>query len=488
MLESGSRLAVERAALRRVATLVARESSPVEVLGAVTQEVARVLGTEAVGMLRFEPDGTASLIAQSDTPWDPPPLGFRFTLEGDNVIAPVLRTGRAARFDDWGSATGMVAEMARSLGIRSSVATPIVVEGRLWGTMIAVSSRSEPLPADTESRIGDFTELVATAISNIDSREQRARLAAEQAALRRGAALVARGAPPAGVFAAGAEELGRLLDVGSTGLVRFGDDDTATVVAGWGRLGETVAVGARLPVSGTNVVSQVARTGRPARLDDHAEDASGPIAEHARRVNTRAAIGGPIVVAGRLDGGGGTAVGGEGGAAPGGGAAGSRRRGSPRAVQRARRNRDRQRRGACRAGPPRGRAGGPQACGDARGGGGAGRGAVREGRRGGGHRPRTGGRLRDPALRGERHGHRAGRMRRAARGRHHGGRPPAGRRHRGRRGGLPRATARANRRLRRRGRRAIGSGSLSRRQPDRGPGPALGRDGRGRFRARAVAC
>src|SRR3954466_15850911 len=169
MLESGSRLAVERAALRRVATLVARESSPVEVLGAVTQEVARVLGTEAVGMLRFEPDGTASLIAQSDTPWDPPPLGFRFTLEGDNVIAPVLRTGRAARFDDWGSATGMVAEMARSLGIRSSVARatppgsppPSVVEGRLGGTMIAVSSRSEPLPADTESRIGDFTELVA---------------------------------------------------------------------------------------------------------------------------------------------------------------------------------------------------------------------------------------------------------------------------------------------------------------------------------------
>src|SRR3954467_12246539 len=185
MLESGSRLAVERAALRRVATLVARESSPVEVLGAVTQEVARVLGTEAVGMLRFEPDGPASLIAQSDTPWDPPPLGFRFTLEGDNVIAPVLRTGRAARFDDWGSATGMVAEMARGLGIRSSVATPIVVEGRLWGTMIAVTSQSTPLPRETDSRIGEFTELVATAIANAEARGELSTLVEEQAALGR---------------------------------------------------------------------------------------------------------------------------------------------------------------------------------------------------------------------------------------------------------------------------------------------------------------
>ena len=70
-----ARLADEQAALRRVATIAARESSPVEVFGAVTEEAARVLETEAVGMLRFEPDGTATLVAQSQTPWDPPPLG-----------------------------------------------------------------------------------------------------------------------------------------------------------------------------------------------------------------------------------------------------------------------------------------------------------------------------------------------------------------------------------------------------------------------------
>jgi GAF domain-containing protein len=186
-----ARLADEQAALRRVATLVARQSSPTEVFRAVAEEVARLLGTGAVGMLRFEPDGTATLVAQSATPWDPPPLGTRFTLDGENVVASVLRTGRANRLDDWANASGAVAAMARSLGIRSSVASPIVVEGRLWGTMVAVTAQVEPLPADTESRIGEFTELVATAISNAEAWGQVSQLAEEQAALRRVATRVA---------------------------------------------------------------------------------------------------------------------------------------------------------------------------------------------------------------------------------------------------------------------------------------------------------
>src|SRR3954468_21177465 len=189
-----SQLAEQQAALRRVATLVAREASPVELLAAVAEEVARVLGVEAVGMLRFERDGTATLVAQSDTPWDPPPLGTRFALEGENVVTAVFRPGEAARLDDWAKATGPVAEMASVLGIRSSVATPIVVEGLLWGTLIAVTSQSEPLPRETDSRIGEFTELVATAIANAEARDELSRLVDEQAALRRVATLVAEGA------------------------------------------------------------------------------------------------------------------------------------------------------------------------------------------------------------------------------------------------------------------------------------------------------
>src|SRR5262249_53073632 len=164
-------LTTEEAALRRVAPLVARESSPVEIFVAVTQEASRVLESDAVGLLRFEADETATLLAQSDTPWDPPPLGTRFTLDGENVVTQVFHTGRAARLDDWTGASGAVAAMAAVLGVRSAVASPVIVQGRLWGTIIAASSQSEPLPAEMESRIAQFTELVATAIANAEARD-----------------------------------------------------------------------------------------------------------------------------------------------------------------------------------------------------------------------------------------------------------------------------------------------------------------------------
>ena len=84
------------------------------------------------------------------------------------------RGGLAARVDDLGKATGSYAASLRGVGIRSTVGTPILVEGRLWGAVLAGTRRSVPLPADTESRIREFTELVATAISNIEARSELA--------------------------------------------------------------------------------------------------------------------------------------------------------------------------------------------------------------------------------------------------------------------------------------------------------------------------
>ena len=278
-----SQLADEQAALRRVATLVAREASPVELLETVAEEVARVLDVEAVGMLRFEPDGTATLVAQSDTPWDPPPLGTRFTLEGENVVTAVFRTREAARLDDWAKATGPVAEMARVLGIRSSVATPIVAEGRLWGTLIAVTSQSEPLPRETDSRIGEFTELVATAIANAEARDELSRLVEEQAALRRVATLVAEGAAPTEVFDAVVAEVGQLLGAAQIGLARYENEHEISVLAIRGQSPEIVRTGVRLPLDGDSVNARILRTGRSARLN-FAEAGSG---QHRRGTPSR---------------------------------------------------------------------------------------------------------------------------------------------------------------------------------------------------------
>src|SRR3954452_23126893 len=294
-----SQLVEEQAALRRVATLVAREASPVELLAAVAEEVARVLDVEAVGMLRFEPDGTATLVAQSDSPWDPPPLGTCFALEGENVVTAVFRTRKAARLDDWAKATGPVAQMAHVLGIRSSVATPIVVEGRLWGTLIAVTSQSEPVPRETDSRIGQFTELVATAIANAGARDEVSRLVEEQAALRRVATLVAEGAAPTEVFDAVIAEVGQLLGAAQIGLARYENEHEISVLAIRGQSPEILRTDVRLPLDGDSVNARILRTGRSARLD-FAEEGTGSIAEVLRRDNGNATVGAPIVVDGAV--------------------------------------------------------------------------------------------------------------------------------------------------------------------------------------------
>ena len=297
--EQVTALAEEQAALRRVATLAARELAPVEVLVAVTEEAARVLETEAVGMLRFDRDGSATLVAQSQTPWDPPPLGTRFTLEGENIVTSVHRTGRSARMDDWASATGPVADMAHVLGVRSAVATPIVVEGRLWGTMIAATSQSKPLPADIESRTGEFTELVATAIANAESREALGVLAEEQAALRRVAVLVAQQPSPDEVFTAVTEVVAPLLGADLAAMHVFTDDGTATTVAGWTAEDAMVPLGTQLPLDGDSAVARIFHTGAAARIDSYV-DVEGDTADVARELRLRSTVGAPIFVEGRL--------------------------------------------------------------------------------------------------------------------------------------------------------------------------------------------
>ena len=84
------------------------------------------------------------------------------------------RTGRPARVDDYATATGAIGAAVRDGGFRSAVGGPIVVDGRLWGAVVVAARHAEPLPAGTELRIGEFTELVATAISNIEARSELA--------------------------------------------------------------------------------------------------------------------------------------------------------------------------------------------------------------------------------------------------------------------------------------------------------------------------
>ena len=178
-----SELAQQQASLRRVATLVARGVPSAEVFRAVADEVADAIDVDNTCLMRFEPDGSGALVAaHNEAGLKAMPVGARLDLHGDNVAAMVLSTGRPARMNTHQDAAGPAAALIRDLGYRSGVGVPVIVDGRLWGTAIVGSSSKQPPPPDTESRLRDFAELVATAIANADARAElmasRARIVA----------------------------------------------------------------------------------------------------------------------------------------------------------------------------------------------------------------------------------------------------------------------------------------------------------------------
>jgi signal transduction histidine kinase len=175
-------LAEQQAALRRVATLVARGVAPSEVFEAVADEMARCVHVTHATVSRYDAEASIPFAVYHGDRLRKLPEGLRLPLEGDNVATRVFRSGHTARIDSHDDAPGLHAARIRELGIRSAVGVPIVVDGRVWGAAIVGSSASEPLPPDTEARIGDFTDLVATAIANAATRAEliasRARIVA----------------------------------------------------------------------------------------------------------------------------------------------------------------------------------------------------------------------------------------------------------------------------------------------------------------------
>ncbi len=293
----GSKIAEEQAALRRVATLVARGVSQDELFAAVNEEVGWLVGADPTSLMRFEADDTVTLVAAWSAAGTGFPIGVRRTV--DDELRSMREDGRAVRFGPMGTPLGgPFVEEARQLAIRSAVGVPIVVDGLVWGVAVAASTREEPFPEDTETRLAQFTELLATAISNTEARAVANRLAEEQAALRRVATLVAQESSPAEVSAAVAKEVAGLLGVDNMRMVRYEADATVTVVAEWGEPGTVFPVGSRLPLGGNNIATQVLSTERPARIE-YAK-ATGAVGAYARGMGSRSAVGAPIVVDGRL--------------------------------------------------------------------------------------------------------------------------------------------------------------------------------------------
>jgi signal transduction histidine kinase len=175
------RLAEEQAALRRVATLVARGASPATVFDAVAAEMGALLQADGgVTMCRYE-DDELTIVAHRGAGEPHLQPGRRIRQDDVNsVTAIVRRTGQPARVDSYGETRGTIGELIERLRFRSGVGVPIVVDGRVWGATVANWMSERPPPPETEQRMAQFGELLDTAIANADGRDQltasRARL------------------------------------------------------------------------------------------------------------------------------------------------------------------------------------------------------------------------------------------------------------------------------------------------------------------------
>ena len=296
-----ARLADEQAALRRVATLVAREASPVELLRAVADEVARVVDVEAVGMLRFEPDETATLVAQS---------AHRGTR---------LRWARASRWRGERRHSGVPNREGRSprrLGERHG-------PGRRNGECPGHSFERRHSDRRRKAGVGhaDRRHESGRAASGRDRLADRGvhrvgrdgnRQCGSASTSWRGwstsrprygesRTLVAEGAAPTEVFDAVITEVGQLLEQPRPAWPATENEHEISVLAIRGQSPEILHTGARLPLDGDSVNARILRTGRSARLN-FAEAGSGRIAEVLRHDDVNATVGAPIVVDGALRG------------------------------------------------------------------------------------------------------------------------------------------------------------------------------------------
>ncbi len=298
-MPNGSGWANSRRHWAAFATLMAYGASPEEGLAAVTEEVARLLPVDLVTVGRYEPDRTITFLSRWGDGESHSTIGSRWPLGGRNLSTLVFETGRSARIDRYADASGPLGVTARDVSMHSAVASPILVEDRLWGVMAAASTGERPLPADAEARLAPLAELVPLTIAQGTSRTGLAQLVDEQAALHRVATLVARGEHPEEVFAAVIEEVGNLLPVDMAILGRYEPDDALALLATWGRSDGESRPAERLPLGGRNLGTLVLKTGRPVRIDSYT-DASGPLSTSAQEAGLRSAVAAPIIVEGRI--------------------------------------------------------------------------------------------------------------------------------------------------------------------------------------------
>lgn len=285
-------LADEQTALRRVAELAAREAPANIVLEEVARQASRLAGVDFSTLLRYEVDGSTEIFALDGAP-EGVAVGMRAPGSGDGAVQRVWRTGCPARTDNLAEASGHWPRVAHEFGFSSSAAAPIRIQGALWGALVAVGRRN-PLPPAIEDHLTNFAELAGTAISAAHARRELRVLADEQAALRRVAELVARGAALDEIFGAVATEASRLLDGRAAALLRYDPDDVAVAVAA---CNSPAPLGLRVPSHADSPIGDVLRTSHAVRVDSFTGTS---LADLGTELGVGAGVAVPVTVEGQV--------------------------------------------------------------------------------------------------------------------------------------------------------------------------------------------
>jgi signal transduction histidine kinase len=164
------------AALLRIATLAARGVEHDELFAATAEEIARCVGAQAGGVLRYLGEQRAVIVGA----WRAPGvrgLPVNAELDFDRVnsaLGRVWSTRRPSRVDTYEGGRGELPVVMRAVGLRSSVAAPVMFEDEPWGALVAATTEAAPFEAEAEFRVGDFAELVGAAIASLVTRERLA--------------------------------------------------------------------------------------------------------------------------------------------------------------------------------------------------------------------------------------------------------------------------------------------------------------------------
>jgi signal transduction histidine kinase/CHASE3 domain sensor protein len=226
----------------------------------------------------------------------------------DRLIAVERRIDMESK--ETADAAAQRASAAAALGIAGSIALIALYAGYITRAIVRPVRRaaqmanrlsggdlSARLPETGAGEIGALEHSFNVMGTSLErSRAELEALAAEQAALREVATLVAQGAPPEAVFAAVTEEVGRLLSAERTFMARY-DDDEVTLVGSWSADGTSMPLGVGRPIGRRSASRIVRDTGRPVRIDDYGSGAEAPGVE---ALGIRALVGAPIVVGGRV--------------------------------------------------------------------------------------------------------------------------------------------------------------------------------------------